>query len=182
VVEPYDNLVTFESMFVGYERALDRFRSAADGNDDVSTFTSVFEVLNWSVALEDRIRKHWAPEGAPLDWAWRERAPGGEVMGGIRFARNSVHHDWSDALEPPRGLTFPMTFPITFADWQWRPADDLPPPGKPPRQDDRDVYVARVEGRSVRTTLDQLSNTFRFLRGVLEPHSLRQPIEIRPNA
>src|SRR4051794_27409123 len=110
-------------MSIGFERALGRFRSAADAGDAVDTFTGLFEVLNWAVVLEDRVRRHWAPEGKPLDWEWRNRIRGGEVMGGVRLVRNSVHHDWSDALERPRGLTFPMTFPLTFADWQWRPFD-----------------------------------------------------------
>jgi hypothetical protein len=176
VVEPYqDNIVTFELVLVGYERASDRFRCAAAGDDANGTFTSLFEVLNWAVALEDRVRKHWVPEGERLDWEWRGRVPGGELMGGVRFARNSVHHDWSDALEPPIGLTFPMTFPATFADWQWRPADDLPIPEKEPRGDERSVYREFMEGRPARATIDSLSDVFRFLREVLEPHSLRRP-------
>lgn len=176
-MEPYeDNIVTFDFMLAGYERASDRFRSAADGDDARGTFTSLFEVLNWAVALEDRVRKHWVPEGKRLDWEWRGRVPGGEIMGGVRFVRNSVHHDWSDALEPPNGLTFPLRFRLTFADWQWRPADDLPVPDKEPREDERAIYHARMEGQPAGATLDSLSGAFRFLREVLEPHSLRRPI------
>lgn len=175
-MDPYENnIVTFELMFVGYEHASARFSSAADEDDDRGTFISLFEVLNWAVVLEDRVRRHWVPEGKPLGWEWRDRVPGGEVMGGVRFVRNSVHHDWSDALEPPSGMSFPLTFPVRFADWQWRRADDLPAPDKEPRDDELAIYRARMEGNPVRSTLVLLSSAFGFLRRVLEPHSLRPP-------
>jgi hypothetical protein len=42
---------------------------------------------------------------------------GAELMPGIRFVRNRVHHHWADAiyLNQTGGLTFPMTFPVLFS-------------------------------------------------------------------
>src|SRR5450755_3053386 len=67
--------------------------------DPIAAYNALFEALNWAVAMDDRVGKHWAPDGKPLDWAWRERLGRGvEVMGGVRYARNRVHHQWSDAM------------------------------------------------------------------------------------
>jgi hypothetical protein len=42
-----------------------------------------------------RPREHWKPDGQLLGWKWRERVGhGAEIMGGVRFVRNSVHHQW----------------------------------------------------------------------------------------
>jgi hypothetical protein len=54
---------------------------------------ALFETLNWAVALDERVGTHWLPDGKPLGWKWRQRlGHGAEIMGGVRFARNSVHH------------------------------------------------------------------------------------------
>jgi hypothetical protein len=36
-------------------------------------------------------------------------------MRGVRFARNSVHHQWSDALElDTSGRRYPRTYPLVY--------------------------------------------------------------------
>jgi hypothetical protein len=47
-----------------------------------------------------RPREHWKPDGQLLGWKWRERVGhGAEIMGGVRFVRNSVHHQWQTRSE-----------------------------------------------------------------------------------
>jgi hypothetical protein len=70
-------------------------------------FQALFEALNWAVALDERTAAHWAPEGTPLGWHWRERFASGPLIQAVSYARNSVHHQWSDALvwTPPAEVT-----------------------------------------------------------------------------
>jgi hypothetical protein len=59
------------------------------------TYNGIFEALNWAVALDDRVGRHWVPDGGTLGWRWRERVGQGAEIMGVRFARSSVHQ-WSD--------------------------------------------------------------------------------------
>ncbi len=176
-VQPYsENIQTFAAMFDGYAAATGRFHEAAKTRDATAAFIPLFEALNWAVALDDRAAKHWTPAGKPLGFAWREWVRDAEVMRGVRFVRNSVHHQWSDALVLDEGgMSFPMTFPVVFFEWRWRPADGLPAPEKGRRDEGgEEDYRAMLEGEPARTTLETLANAFYFLRQVLEPSSLRR--------
>ena len=99
---------------------------------------------------------------------------GAEVMRGVRFVRNSVHHDWSDAVAlDERGRAYPKTFPVVFFEWRWREASELPESKK--RREDvagEKVYRQELEGQPARVTLEALTDVFRFLRQVMEPSSL----------
>jgi hypothetical protein len=163
---------SFAVMLDGYSQACARFQDAAKGPDANAAYTPLFEALNWAVVLDDRTRKHWAPDGEVLGWAWRTRVPGAEVMAGVRFARNRAHHQWSDALRlDASGFQFPMTFPLTFSEWVWRSADELPE-GDVADPDGEAVYRNQLEGRAARVTLTELGSAFAFLRRVLEPGTL----------
>jgi hypothetical protein len=173
LMQPYaENIQTFAAMFEGYAAAADRFQQAARTSDAVATFIPLFEALNWAVALDERTGKHWTPEGKPLGWDWREKISGAEMMWGVRFIRNSVHHDWSDALELHKGgVVPPLTPPVVFFEWCWRAVDELPE--RDMKADDGEkVYREMVEGKPARHTLDALGRVFYFLRQVLEPSSL----------
>jgi hypothetical protein len=71
----------------------------------VETYAGLFEALNWASALDERIAAHWVPDGKgePVRWAWRDRIPNGWLMAGVCYVRNSVHHQWSDAMLLDRG-------------------------------------------------------------------------------
>lgn len=173
---PYrENIQTFTAMFEGYWHAAGRFHEAAKTRDPTATFIPLFEALNWAVSLDERAAKHWTPAGEPLGWAWREKVHGAEILRGVRFVRNSVHHDWSDALEldDQNGSTFPMTFPVVFFEWRWRAADELPERDRKDTGGDA-IYRERLEGQPARLTLEALGEVFWFLRQVLEPSSLRR--------
>jgi hypothetical protein len=172
-MKPYtENIQTFAAMFEGYAAAVVRFHEAAKTRDPTATFIPLFEALNWAVALDDRAGKHWTPEGKPLGWEWREKIRKAEMMRGVRFVRNSVHHDWSDALDlDESGRTYPKTYPVVFYEWRWRAADELPEPDKEDKAGAK-VYRDLVEGEPARHTLETLGEIFYFLRQVLEPGSL----------
>jgi hypothetical protein len=41
-MKPYENLVTFEAMLIGYTEAISRFDAGANKNDPVGTYTALF--------------------------------------------------------------------------------------------------------------------------------------------
>lgn len=168
---PYgDNVAAFAVTFEGFRRGAGRFRDAAKARDPEETYIPLAEALNWAIALDDRVIEYWAPEGRVLGWSWRQRVPHGDIVRGVRWARNRVHHQWVDAVAlDDGGVQLPVTLPTGFFEWAWRPAADLPL-GENDR--DRDAYKRTLEGTPARFTLDALEQTYAFLRGVLEPHSL----------
>jgi len=111
----------------GYRRALARFDATADKRDQpMERFIPLFETLNWVIPLMDY------PDG---------RLPDDDVVTGLRYARNRIHHDIVDALEPrdvpnPPGLVIRATggskivAPPVVLDWFWKSPDELPEPDK----------------------------------------------------
>jgi hypothetical protein len=94
-------------------------------------------------------------------------------MQGVRFARNSVHHQWSDALElDDSGFQLPTTLPTGFFEWVWRKSTQLPDLDRPDPRGEA-IYLRQLEAKPARLTLDTLGNAFAFLQGLLEPHTLR---------
>ena len=174
-MEPYENLVTFEAMLLGYTEAINRFDAAANKNDPIGSYTALFEALNWAVVLDDRTDAHLVLDGKPVKYRWRERIPNAEVMGGIRYVRNSVHHQWSDAVVLRPGAMLPRKLPFPPSEWVWRPADQLPPPppDKKPHAESEKFYREQMEGRPVRLYLDVLGGVFLTLQHLLEPYTIR---------
>jgi hypothetical protein len=138
----------------GYRRAHARFTDTKDQRERKERFVPLFETLNWVVAIMDSEPKFWRDE----------------IVVALRFARNSVHHQLADALEP-RDVPFPQVAtnqvggsriigPPVVLDWFWIPADQLP---KPPLRFinrgyrvGRKAYEDRLEGEPVAHALAHL--------------------------
>jgi hypothetical protein len=104
---------------------------------------AVFEALNWSVTLDERIRHESKGED------WTVGIDGGSVIRALRYARNSVHHDWSAALDiglAPDEVLAPhaTVFGITWV-------DELAA-GRPDRRGAA-AYADTLAGRNVGETL-----------------------------
>jgi hypothetical protein len=97
----------------------------------------------------------------------RQENLGAELMAGVRFARNRVHHQWCDAINVERNLRG------EFKNWVWIAGDELPPPDKPDPNGEA-VYRSELEGRPIIVCLNVLNGAFYTLAGWLEPHTLRQ--------
>jgi hypothetical protein len=63
-------------------------------------------VTRFSTAIRDE------DGGDRFGYAWRKRVEGAEVLAGIRYVRNRVHHDWADALQEEHGARFPLRFRV----------------------------------------------------------------------
>jgi hypothetical protein len=104
---------------------------------------AVFEALNWSVTLDERIRH----DSKGRDWT--VSIEGGSVIRALRYARNSVHHDWSAALDlglAPGEFLAPHS---TVFDITW--VDELVA-DRPDRRGGA-AYAEALAGRNVAETL-----------------------------
>jgi hypothetical protein len=158
----------------GYEQAVQRFLAA--GLDPDLSFYALFESLNWATALDEVIGEVWRPEGVKENRLWRARTSGAEVLDGIRFVRNRVHHQWADALVVQTlGLSSPLQSPLRGAIWGWAAVKDLPRPDKRPDEHGRTVYADLMAGRRAEEALLALREAFRWVGKLLEPPSLTRP-------
>ena len=176
---PEHSIASVESMVAGFIDAANRFDDAARRRDRIRTYTALVEALNWAVMVDDRARVDWRPDGEPLGWNWRERmrkagAEGIQVLGGLRLARNRVHHQWADALAMTERW-YAYKRPLMVPHWTWRPVEELPPPDPkhPDHPESVATYCELLAGRQVRPTLDVLCGAFYALQRELEPDSAR---------
>lgn len=164
-----EGIQTYTAMFEGLAGAGRRFVAAAEVGDAMMSYVALFEALNWAVVLDDRAASSWAPHGEPLGWSWRAEVEGAGILRGVRFARNSMHHDWSEAL----ALAEVDAGPEGFREWAWRPAAELPSRGRED-PDGEAVYEGSLAGLMVRSTLVGLNAGFGLLRELLEPSLPRE--------
>lgn len=112
-------------------------------------YASLFESLNWAVALDDRLQREWIGD----DWA--AETEGGEMARAIRHARNSVHHDWAEAFEPldDDGKLFQPWENVVWLPWRETLPKERPDPvGKA-------AYEEYLAGESVGNTLLNINQT-----------------------
>jgi hypothetical protein len=140
----------------GYTKAYERFLAATAVRDPDAVFFALFEALDWAHAIDDLIALTWSPRGKVMGYGWRrDPAIGGgdqlsDIMSGLRYVRNRVHHQWADALVTDEGLTLPVVLPATFSAYVWRPACDLPTPPNEGREAGSDSVCdgsCRTHGR-----------------------------------
>jgi hypothetical protein len=169
-LDPYGtNIVTVKLLLRGYRQAVARFNRAAQTKAPEPALIALFEALNWAVALDQRIGRHWAPDGQSLGRTWHDSPSvlNGKLIEAIRFARNSTHHDWSDVVRLDQGFSFPLQLPLVFFEWRWRDVTELPARARDARQ--REAYAAHLAGEPARNTLMALLESFTRVQHLLEP-------------
>jgi len=167
----------------GFAQAQERFQDAQADNDPEVAFYALFETLNWAHAVDDLIALTWSPRGKVQGYDWRcdPALAGSEelayIMGGLRYARNRVHHQWAAALDMEKagrsGLTFPVSFPVTFravSAWIWRAVEDLPTPSNEGREaKGKAAYTKALDGRPPQEALAAIGQAFAFIGSLLDP-------------
>jgi len=189
-MKPYeDEVVTVAVQAQGLRHAIERLEDAASNPDSpVETYLPLFEALNWIVALDDRIGAIWRPDGKKLGQSWRAKVEHGDVIVGLDWVRNVVHHQWADALQLdpvghglyPSEELFPSDDLYLTHDhaWVWRPVDELPK--RKPRKrrkgglrDDADpgktAYCEHLVGRPASDTLRDGLESCTWVTRLLEP-------------
>lgn len=174
--------VRVRALSSGYDGAYARFHEAQGADDEMAAFHALFEALDWAHAIDDVIARTWSPRGKVLRYAWRrDPALNGadeleNVMSGLRYVRNRVHHQWADALVSRAvqgGLTFPVSFPASFGTvvrWVWRDLNELPTAPNVPRETPgRDAYGTTLAGQKVSEALKAMSEAFAFIGSLLDP-------------
>jgi hypothetical protein len=148
-----------QMMLFGLAQAIARFTRSGDSRDvlaksdkgpeaDRRVFTAewstaLFEALNWSVSLNDRLKRDLGAD----DWTVGLENAG--VVRGMRYARNSVHHDWAAALnfgsQPQENVAqHGIVFDLTWATHL--------PSGRPDRKG-ATAYAECLAGEKVADTL-----------------------------
>ncbi len=174
--------VRVRALTSGYDGAYTRFQEAKDADDEMAAFHSLFEALDWAHAIDDVIALTWCPRGEVLGYGWRrDPALSGtdeleSLMSGLRYVRNRVHHQWADALVSRAvrgGLTFPMSFPVSFGTvvrWVWRDLNELPTAPDVSREaPGREAYGMALAGHKVSEALQAMSQAFAFIGSLLDP-------------
>ena len=161
--------VPFSAMVLGLRLAVERFKNAAKGTDPTAAALPLFESLNWTVALDERLQKDWVPDGPPpigRDWPKRiGNEADAEAVRGIRFIRNRVHHQWAEALT----LAEPVNrYPSRPFEWVWTAVDQLPPPDPGRKDYGREGYEQLLEGQPAEFGLAILLETYEFMTQLVE--------------
>lgn len=148
-----------EIMLYGFVRAVGRYTRSGLSEDSLAGpgdapdldrqvlaaewGTALFEALNWSVTLDERLRH----ECDRSDWT--ADLEGGGVVRALRYARNCVHHDWVDAIDADLGPNELVAPHATVLGITW--ANEL----RSDRPDRRGAaaYVEALAGRNVGDTL-----------------------------
>lgn len=131
------------TVFEGLTSAIERVGGSSIRSDQIAIGESLF----WAITLDEMLSKR---HGAQYDNA-RDAHPLGATISGARLARNAIAHGMVIVQSIQGGLTFPMTFPLTFGEPAWLEIDrlvDLASP-KPTRwlAIQKASYAAHFDGR-----------------------------------
>lgn len=191
-MKPYqDEVVTVAVQALGLRQAIERLEHAASRPDNpTETYLPLFEALNWIVALDDRIGAIWRPDGKKLGNDWRRKVQHGDIVVGLDWVRNVVHHQWADALQLdpvghglyPSDELFPDEDLLPKHDhaWVWRPIDELPKRKSRRRANSGDpepgqtAYREHLMGRPAIDTLRDGLESCEWVARLLEPQRAKR--------
>jgi hypothetical protein len=93
--------VSATDLLHGLAKAYERFMSEGRlAVEPVDAYMPIFEALSSATALDGRIAN-------ARGWSWRKHVCNGEVVAGLRFARNRAHHQWAAVLHVTLGAALP---------------------------------------------------------------------------
>lgn len=126
------------------------------------TLASAIECIYWATTLDEHLRAVW-----PHESNWYDDVVGGELMRGVRFARNRVHHQWANAIGV---IDDEKDVPEDLAHVNIRWLSPLPA-GRPDKEGEA-TYRDRLAGERVLDALGTLLVAFANSLVVLKEHGL----------
>jgi hypothetical protein len=118
----------------------------------IERYFALFEALNWADCLDDRLTIDWPFEEIAHGRYWCDEFRGGGLIRGLRFARNSVHHDWSLALDlDPLENPFHQRIELLWLCWAEGLAGEE-------RSDGATAYMNYLAGRAAGETLFEIGD------------------------
>jgi hypothetical protein len=173
---------SIRELIVSFLRAIERFRaedSRASESDEQLAVQSrgrsaLAEALNWADSIDHYLSQ--GPKYTPRDAKWVEQfeAADQNLLRAFQRVRNVVHHQWWEAV----GVRLLMVSGVQVNEWFWGPlpVERRQGPGKDKNVHAYDAYSARLEGRRVLETLDDLAGIFwTKRRWRITPADLEQP-------
>ncbi len=143
-------------------------------------YLALFEALNWGISLDDRLTKDWPFDEVEFGDYWCDDFAGGDLIRGLRHARNAVHHDWSLALDvDPQNVILQQRIELLWLCW----IPDLKS-GRPSIEGER-TYRENLAGRVVGDTLLEINELLaagvNFAMGRLPTH-MKGPARVKRSA
>lgn len=152
-------------MVEGYQGALERLTTVVRNADATAeqTYIPLFEALNWAASID-------------LFFLEKGDAVQSDLLTGVRFARNRVHHQWAKALARGDSPGIPRVTLATSSSrivgpppgfwWYWVEADQLPTrqEWRPPGRSGEREYKSELAGQTADATLEALRPVLEGLR------------------
>jgi hypothetical protein len=129
-------------------RAELRLESARSSRNPDDSFGPLGAALQWSVLLDD-----WHENAETSYPARRDSDRRGRMLPGLRYAWNLVKHaDVSALVSVASGCAYPIQYPLSYHEVDWKRLAELPPPQIPNRRG-ATAYRLYLEGQPVRLAL-----------------------------
>jgi hypothetical protein len=144
-------------LFAFFTQEVEAYIDVYRSKDEDGVLKALCHALFWACALDEWLKRRHpsSHEG------FVKSDPDGEVMKGLRYARNRVVHQFQQLLYLGSGPSFPIRLPVVFFEYKWKPSARLPPPDlKYPQADLRAAYDARLARKAARHTLSQVRQFF----------------------
>jgi hypothetical protein len=151
---PIDELQLARTAFVA---AHGRFQSDHGSTNLAAWYASLGEALWWIFALDE----HYCRLGANDYKELRDRDEDGQVVFGLRLARNRVGHRMALMLQDPRVEADVLLPQISLEQLRWRRYEDLPLVGKRWESTSQEAaYRRHLEGQAARYSLRRANHFF----------------------
>jgi hypothetical protein len=150
-----------ETAILGFHQARVRFQQHDSEAVAETVFVPLSEAMWWAVSVHEGFI-----EVGGQDYQKMRDEPGGRLLRGAKFARNRLGHQRALAVERVEGQMWPVTWPMRWFEFVWRPAAELPPPDQL-RPAELACYENYLAGKPAWQTLDSCAVWFEHCRNEL---------------
>jgi hypothetical protein len=136
--------------------AMVRLHLANDAQDGDRFFAAAVEASMWAVAMDDFLKDEDASYASR-----RDADPAGQIVLGLRWARNQGIHNLMSVHRMESGRTYPRVYPMTYeVIAKWLPRNLVPKELKLPQKANKENYDAAIVGTNVLDTLERAREFF----------------------